>query len=154
MKFSIFSNQITELVDKWIPVLKNIPDEVLINKRNWQNRTIKQVLGHLVDSASNNHHRMVRLQYNNILVFPDFRQHNDLWIALQDYQNEDWNDLIQLWKYYNRHIVHIIRSVDLNKIENYWYDFEGTKITLEQIIEGYLWHLELHLKEIEVVLEN
>lgn len=154
MPLSYITNKIIDLTDKWSPLLANLPEEVLMNKRNWQNRTIKEVVGHLVDSATNNHHRIVRLQYNNILVFPDFRQHNDLWIALQDYQNEDWNDLIQLWKYYNRHIVHIIKSLNFDKIENYWYDFEGTKITLEQIVEGYLWHLELHLKEIEVVLEN
>lgn len=154
MKYSIVSNQISELIDKWVPILENIPNDVLMHKRNWQNRTIKQVIGHLIDSASNNHQRMVRLQYNKVLVFPDFRQHNDLWMALQDYQHEDWNDMVQLWKFYNRHIIHVIRSLNLSKVENYWHDFEGTKVTLEQIIEGYLWHLELHLKEIEVLLEN
>lgn len=154
MPLSYITNKIIDLTDKWSSLLANLPEEVLMNKRNWQNRTIKEVVGHLVDSATNNHHRIVRLQNNNILVFPDFRQHNDMWIALEDYQNEDWDDLIQLWKYYNRHIVYIIKSLNFDKIENYWYNFEGTKITLEQIVEGYLWHLELHLKEIEVVLEN
>jgi hypothetical protein len=48
----------------------------------------------------------------------------------------------------------IIQAMNLNKLENYWNDFEGTKITLEQMIEGYLWAMELHLKEIEVVLNE
>ena len=40
---------------------------------------------------------MVRLQYSkDLLFFPDYTQDNDLWIALQDYQNEDWANLIQL----------------------------------------------------------
>lgn len=154
MDFSLITKKISELIDTWTPVLENIPEDVLRNKRNWQNRTIKQVLGHLIDSASDHHQRIVRLQYNKKLVFPDFRLYNDLWIALQDYQNEDWQDLIQLWKFSNRHIVYVISVVNLNKIENYWFDFEGTKVTLEQVIEGYLRHLELHLKEIQVVLDE
>ncbi|MEE4285201.1 MAG: hypothetical protein V2I31_03600, partial [Mariniphaga sp.] len=82
------------------------------------------------------------------------RQDNDLWIAIQDYQHADWNNMVQLWKFYNLHIIHVIQLVDLNKLENYWEDFEGTRVTLEKMIEGYLWHLELHLKEIEVVLDK
>ena len=154
MAFSNVACKISELVDKWVPILENLPDDVLITKRNWQNRTIKQVVGHMVDSASNNHQRLVRLQYTKKLVFPDFRQVNELWIALQYYQHADWNNLLQLWKFFNLHMVHVIHSVDTKKIDNYWSDFEGTKVTLEQMIEGYLWHLELHLKEIQVVLDQ
>jgi hypothetical protein len=97
---------------------------------------------------------MVRLQYNKELVFPDYRQDNDLWITIQNYQDANWQNIVQLWKFYNLHIIHVIQSIDLNKLENYWNDFEGTKVTLEQMIEGYLWHLELHLKEIQVVLNE
>lgn len=154
MAFSKITNKISELIEKWEPLLKELPEEVYLTKRNWQNRSIIQVLGHMVDSASNNHQRLVRLQYTRNLVFPDFRQVNDLWIAIQDYQHADWNNMIQLWKFFNLHIIHVIQSVNLNKLENYWNDFEGTKVTLEQMIEGYLWHLELHLKEIQVVLNQ
>lgn len=154
MAFSKITNKISELIEKWEPLLKELPEEVYLTKRNWQNRSIIQVLGHMVDSASNNHQRLVRLQYTRNLVFPDFRQVNDLWIAIQDYQHADWNNMIQLWKFFNLHIIHVIQSVNLNKLENYWNDFEGTKVTMEQMIEGYLWHLELHLKEIQVVLNQ
>ena len=154
MTFRNITKKITELTENWVPILEKIPDEVYKNKRNWQNRTILQVMGHMIDSASNNHQRIVRLQYNKKLVFPDYTQENDLWIAIQDYQHANWHDTIQLWKFYNFHIIHVIQSIDLNKLENYWNDFEGTKVTLEQMIEGYLWHLELHLKEIQVVLDD
>jgi hypothetical protein len=154
MPYSKITNKIAELTGTWMPILEKLPDDVYKNKRNWQNRSIIQVVGHMIDSASNNHQRIVRLQYTKQLVFPDYRQDNDLWIAIQDYQHADWQNIIQLWKFYNLHIIHIIQAMDLNKLENYWNDFEGTKVTLEQMIEGYLWHLELHLKEIEVVLHE
>lgn len=154
MTFRKITEKITELTDHWVPILENLPDDLLMNKLNWQKRSIKQVVGHMVDSASNNHQRMVRLQYNKELVFPDYRQDNDLWITIQNYQDANWQNIVQLWKFYNLHIIHVIQSIDLNKLENYWNDFEGTKVTLEQMIEGYLWHLELHLKEIQVVLNE
>ena len=139
---------IQQTLEGEIPVLQNIPEYTLREKKNSQNRTVKQLLGHLVDSASNNHQRMVRLQYNTHLVFPDYTQDNDRWVAIQDYQHADWPDLIQLWKYYNLHIIQVIRHVHPHTLENDWIDFEGNRVTLHQMIEGYAGHLRLHMGQI------
>lgn len=154
MKFSKITNGIVNVIELWELKLINLPIETITLKRNNQHRTIKQILGHLIDSASNNHQRMIRLQYITNLTFPDYRQDNDLWIALQNFQTEDWNNLIQLWKYFNLHMVQVIKSVDPSKLDNYWYDFEGTKVTLQEMIEGYLWHIDLHLNEIQELIDN
>ena len=145
---------ILEVISKEEPVLNNFPEFLISSKRNSQNRTIKQILGHLIDSASNNHQRIVRLQYNHELDYPDYRQDNDLWIVLQNYQEADWLNLVQLWKFYNLHIIQVIKSVDETKLDNYWHDFEGSKVTLKDMIEGYLWHLNLHIKEIHDLIER
>lgn len=140
---------ISKVVETEERVLIGLQEEVISTRRNKQNRTIRQILGHLIDSASNNHQRMVRLQYSkHLLFFPDYRQDNDLWIALQDYQNADWNNLVQLWKFFNLHIIQVINSVDTTKLDGYWCDFEGTKVTLKEMIKGYLDHLYLHIDEI------
>ena len=154
MEFSKITNGIVDIIESWELKLTNLPIETITLKRNNQNRTIKQILGHLIDSASNNHQRMIRLQYNTNLTFPDYRQDNDLWIALQDFQTEDWNNLIQLWKYFNLHMVQVIKSVDQSKLDNYWHDFEGTKVSLKEMIEGYLWHINLHLNEIQELIDK
>ena len=118
----------------------------------------------MVDSASNNQQRMVRLQYAprcgwsmpdadvGMLVFPDYTQDNDLWIQLQDYRSYDLHQLVQLWKYTNLHVAHLIRSVDQTKLDNYWIDYQANKCTLAQMIEGYLSHLELHLGQIHELM--
>ena len=153
--FNYITDGIAKVVETEERLLNDLPVEVITQRRNRQNRTIKQILGHLIDSASNNHQRMVRLQYSKeLLFFPDYRQDNDLWIALQDYQNADWANLIQLWKFYNLHIIHVIHSVDVTKLDNYWYDFEGIKVTLKEMIEGYLDHLHLQMKEIHELAES
>lgn len=153
MGFSHITNGITKAIETWEPILNSLPVETITLKRNNQNRTIKQILGHLIDSASNNHQRIIRLQYNSNLIFPDYRQDNNLWIAFQDYQHADWNNLIQLWKYYNLHMIQVIRSVDQTSLTNYWTDFEGTKVTLKEMIEGYLWHIDLHFSEIRELMD-
>lgn len=151
--FSAITNGISSVIESEENILRTLPIDVITQRRNRQNRTIKMILGHLVDSASNNQQRMVRLQYSKyLLVFPDYRQDNDLWIALQDYQNEDWQNLISLWKYFNLHMIHLIQSVDNSKLDSYWCDFEGTKVTLQEMIEGYLDHLHLHINEIHELM--
>lgn len=148
-KFTHITNGVAKVIETEESLLTSLPVEVITQRQNKQNRTIKQILGHLIDSASNNHQRIVRLQYSkDLLFFPDYRQDNDLWIALQDYQNADWINLIQLWKFYNLHIIQVIHSVDTAKMDSYWCDFEGSKVTLKEMIEGYLDHLYLHMKEI------
>ena len=154
MDFSNVTNGILRYITAWEQKLIELPIETITQNRNKQNRTIKQILGHLIDSAANNHQRMVRLQYNDKLTFPDYQQDNDLWIVLQDYQNADWNTIIQLWKYYNLHMIQVIKSVDQSKLKNSWQSFEDITVTLQQMIEGYLGHIDLHLNEIQELIDN
>ena len=154
MDFSIITNGILTYIDTWEQKLIELPTDTITQKRNKQNRTIKQILGHLIDSAANNHQRMVRLQYNEKLEFPDYQQDNDLWIALQDYQNADWNVTIQFWKLYNLHMIQVIKSVDQTKLDHSWQSFEGNTVTLQQMLEGYLGHIELHFNEIQKLIEK
>ncbi|WP_183307631.1 DinB family protein [Dysgonomonas hofstadii] len=152
--FNSIVDGVLDIVRNWEKRLLDLPVDVITEKRNSQDRTIKQLVGHLIDSASNNHQRMVRLQYNAELIFPDYTQHNDLWIALQHYQDMNWSDLVNLWKFYNLHIVHIIRNIDKSKLDNKWTDFEGNTVTLGNMIDGYLSHLQLHTKEIEEIINS
>jgi len=146
--------KINNIVEECSAKLLILPPEVISERRNSQNRTIRQILGHLIDSAVNNHHRIVRLQYNENLEFPDYRQDNDRWIAIQNYQEENWEQLVSFWKSYNLHMVHIIKNVNESCLNHTWHDFEGARETLQTVIEGYVWHLNLHLKEIQSLIDG
>lgn len=154
MDLSTIANRILNLTLTWEQKLQNLQAGTISENRNKQNRTIRHILGHLVDSASNNHQRIVRLQYNQELAFPDYQQDNDLWIALQDYQHADWYNLVQLWKYYNLHLVHLIQSVDQTTLGNTWQNFEHKMVTLYQTIEDYPAHMELHFAEIQELIDK
>lgn len=162
--FNSIIADIHRIVEQEEPILRMLSEEVITSRFNHQQRSIKMLLGHLIDSASNNHQRIVRLQYAprcghsmpntemGMLVFPDYTQDNDLWIHLQNYQQEDWNILISLWKFYNLHVCHIIQSADETKLDNYWLDYEGNRVTLQDMIQGYTNHLCLHLGQIHELM--
>lgn len=146
---------ILQLLDVWEPRLLSLSEEIISNRRNSQNRSIRQIMGHLFDSVSNNTHRIVHLQYReNPMSFPNYATdgNNDRWIAIQDYQHENWRDLVKLWKYANLHLIHVIRNVDSTRLEHQWISGEGQMISLQQNIDGYLPHFELHLREIEELI--
>jgi len=145
------------LLEAWEPRLLALSEEVISERKNSQNRSIRQILGHLFDSVSNNTHRIVHLQYReNPMSFPNYATNgnNDRWIAIQDYQHENWHNLVQLWKYANLHLIHVIRNIDQAKLENQWISGEDKLISLLENIDGYLPHFELHLKEMEELINS
>ena len=156
-KLDLISNELVTLVEEWEPVLTKLSGDTISIRRNSQNRTIKQILGHIIDSASNNTHRIVHLQYQpSPLIFPNYATfgNNDRWIAIQDYQNEDWNILIHLWKYSLLHISHVIKNVKADKLIGVWISGPGEKVTLESMIIDFPRHLKLHLSEISELIKN
>ncbi|RPI44017.1 MAG: DinB family protein [Bacteroidetes bacterium] len=156
-EFETLAQRILRLVKEWEPKLEGLQSGVITQRRNSQNRTIKQIVGHMIDSASNNTHRIVHLQYRESpLRFPNYASlgNNDRWIAIQNYQEENWGTLVSLWKYANIHIVHVIRNIDPAKLDRQWYYSDDGLISLEKMILDYLPHLELHLGEIEKLLNG
>ncbi len=156
-EFKANNQELFSLIEEWEPRLLNLSEEMITTRFNSQNRTIKQIVGHMIDSASNNTHRTVHLQYQpSPLRFPNYATNgnNDRWIAIQNYQSEDWKNLVGLWKFSNLHIIHVIENVDLSKLDNLWYCSEERLISLKDGIIDYLRHFKLHLSEIEELIKQ
>ncbi len=151
-EFAAVAQELLELTEEWSRILLALEEDVISNRRNRQNRTIRQILGHLVDSASNNIHRIIHLQYQPLpLIFPDYANlgANDIWIGIQHYQEEDWPTLVALWKYLNRHFTHVILNIKPTALENIWLSALGQEITLKAMVLDYPRHFKLHLSEIK-----
>jgi hypothetical protein len=154
---SQITSEIYSLLETWENKLNGLPDDAIMKRRNSQNRTIKQILGHLIDSTSNNIHRVVHLQYQpSPLTFPNYASlgNNDRWIAIQDYQNEDWTAMIRLWKYSLLHFCHVIKNVNDDKLGSEWISGPDKTITLETMIVDFNRHLKLHLSEIDELINK
>jgi hypothetical protein len=156
-EFDTVTMELSSLIKEWEPRLSALTDDVISNRRNSQNRNIRQITGHMVDSASNNTHRIIHLQYQKSpLQYPNYATYgnNDRWIAIQDYNGENWYDLVQLWKFSNLHIIHVINHVDPGKLMNKWQSDENEYVTLRDMIVDYLPHFKLHLKEIDDLIKS
>ena len=158
MDSSAITNEITGLIRKWEKKLASLSTDTITNRKNIQNRTIKQILGHVIDSTTNNIHRVIHLQYQiSPFSFPNYATfgNNDRWIAIQDYQNEDWMNMIQLWKFSLLHFCHVIKNVKGDKLEQLWISGPDKTISLREMIVDFPRHLNLHLSEInELINEN
>ena len=154
-EFESICRELLSLIEEWEPKLLALDNDVITERRNSQNRTIRQITGHMVDSASNNTHRIIHLQYQKSpLIFPCYATHgnNDRWIAIQNYQQEEWNDLVQLWKCTNKHIVHVIRNMNTEKLDNIWISGLNEDVSLKAMVVDFPRHFILHLSEIDELI--
>jgi hypothetical protein len=150
--FTANNIELLSLVAEWEPRLMTLPTETIESRRNSQSRNIKQIVGHMVDSASNNTHRLIHFQYQpDPMIFPDYAHlgNNDRWISIQNYETENWFDLIKLWRYTNQHLVHVIGNLNPEKLDHVWLTAIDTRVTMREMVEDYLPHFRLHLREIE-----
>ncbi|HZL73306.1 MAG TPA: DinB family protein [Planctomycetota bacterium] len=106
----------------------------------------KQILGHLIDSASNNHQRFVRATIAGDLIFPPYEQ--DGWVGVQAYADEPWERIVRLWEEYNRHLLHLMGRIPASRLEALCIVEEKTPVTLEFLVRDYVRHLKHHLDQI------
>lgn len=105
----------------------------------------KQILGHLIDSATNNHQRFVRIQFEeNPVIAYDQNQ----WNRHSYYSNMEPVALIHFWQNYNQHLSSLIKQIPEGKYKRTCMTDQNNKVTLQFLITDYVEHLEHHLKQI------
>lgn len=142
------ASELDHVLESSTATLRAISEESAAKRPKPDSWCKKEILGHLIDSASNNHQRFVRLQLAPSLVMPSYEQNG--WVRAQHYASRPWRDLVELWLAYNRHLVHIIRTADASAARHIWKAPAGDA-ELQFLIEDYLRHLNHHLVQI---LEN
>ena len=121
--------------------------------RKWSPR---EIIGHLVDSASNNHQRFVRGQLQDDLVFPGYAQED--WVRIGRYQDAPWDELVAHWKMFNLKIARVMDGTpdEVRKRPRARHSFDaigvplkdGEAPTLEHVMSDYVLHLQHHLRQI------
>ena len=106
----------------------------------------RQILGHLIDSASNNHQRFVRAALQPSLEFPRYDQNGN--IEVQAVSAADWDLLISLWLSYNRYLAHIIARLPAPQLATPCRIGGAAPVTLEFLVDDYLVHLTHHLDQL------
>ncbi len=135
-----------DIVEKATPFLRAIDADDAALRPSPNKWSRKEILGHLIDSASNNHQRFVRGQAAESLVGPGYEQ--DHWVRCQGYIEHDWNEMVDFWRLYNRHIVQVIRRIPDEKTTMQCRIGSYEPMTFGYLIEDYVIHLKHHLGQI------
>lgn len=141
------ANDLDGVVDAAAPELRAIDDAVASRKLKPDVWSVKEILGHLIDSASNNHQRFVRAQLAGELSFPGYEQ--DRWVVAQDYQTSPWPELVDFWVAYNHHLAHIIRRIPDAAASVPCRIGADDPITLSSLAHDYVAHIRHHLGQIK-----
>jgi DinB superfamily len=140
--------------------LRNITDADAALRPSPGAWSAKEIIGHLIDSASNNHQRFVRVRWQDDLIFPGYEQ--DGWVAAQRYNETDWHELLDLWALFNRHLARVMEAVPdevrlrvhtrHNLHERAWTVVPADQpTTLDYFMRDYVGHLHHHLRQLDAL---
>lgn len=143
--------------------LRQLPDRVARRRPAPGKSCVKEIIGHLIDSAAHNHRRFVQAALEPAFVFPGYAQ--DAWVGAQRYQDAAWPALADLWAAYNSHLMHVARAIPSSALraprvphnvdQIGWQPLAPTEpATLAYLIEDYVGHLEHHLEQVRRILRE
>ena len=126
-------------------LLIKIDDATFLEKTNPEKWSKKEILGHLIDSATNNHQRFVRSQFEQT---PTIIYDQNNWNKCNYYQQIDRKQIVDFWTTYNKQLLELIKNIPSENLFKECKTSDGNNYTIEFIFNDYLEHLEHHLKQI------
>jgi DinB superfamily len=151
--FGFDANRVAQIADR----LFEFTDEQMGKPRKVDCWSRKEILGHLIDSASVNHQRIMESQISGSLVFEGYD--HERWVELQGYQEMDWEEIVTTWCALNMQLCTIVDRIEPDVLgkqhEQHSYDRTAFRSlnadqpsTLGYLIEDYFAHLQYHLDQI------
>jgi len=132
--------------------LRSLSDEQVQHKASPSEWSIKEELGHLLDSAANNHQRIVRAQLENSPAMPQYD--GDAWVALHRYQDRDWSSLIATWVALNVQLLTAAEQISDSGKSKTCTIGDSAPLTLEFVFDDYLDHMQQHLRHMGVQVDD
>ena len=155
-----YAAELLDVTERTAAALLEVPADIAARKPAPGKWSIKEIVGHLIDSASNNHQRFVRAQWTADLVVPGYDQ--DAWVASQRYQDAPWPDLVILWREFNRQLARTmaLMPATMRERERLPHNLDQIAfrpvpahepVTLDYFMRDYVEHLAHHVRQIEAL---
>ena len=141
-----------ELIDRLPARLQALPSDKVEHKPAPNAWSPKEELGHLLDSAANNHQRIVRAQLEDKPAMPGYD--GDSWVILHRYQTRNWQSLIELWTALNRQLLAAAEAVPDSAWSRTCTIAQSAPLTLRFVFEDYLDHMLQHLRHMGIEVDD
>jgi len=136
-----------------VPVrLGQLSANVVESKPSQTRWSPKEELGHLLDSAANNHQRIVRAQLEENPAMPGYEQNR--WAAVHAYSRREWKELIKVWQALNRQLLAAAETVPADGWSRTLTVAGSEPLTLQFVFEDYLAHMLHHLQHIGIQVND
>ena len=152
-----YSSQLQQIISKAAPILKAL-NEDHFNLRSAPGKwSKKEILGHLIDSAYNNHQRFIRAEKQGNLIFSGYDPED--WVIKNNYQQRGPVELVDTWVTTNKHLAILLAQLSATAYEQQYTDHnfhqicmihpaEEESTSLAYLAEDYIFHLEHHLAQL------
>ncbi|TDQ08881.1 DinB family protein [Pedobacter metabolipauper] len=137
--------RLQSLCDNIPGLLLEIDENTFSMKPNPEKWSKKEIIGHLIDSATNNHHRFVRGQFEET---PAITYDQNKWNQGNYYQLINSTQIISFWEAYNRQLLELINHLPKEKLNHNINVGTENNPTIGFLIDDYVQHLEHHLKQV------
>ncbi|MFZ0798197.1 MAG: DinB family protein [Terriglobales bacterium] len=145
-------NLLHDLLQRVPGRLEKLPKDTVESKPTPSNWSPKEELGHLLDSAANNHQRIVRAQFEDNPAMPGYEQNR--WVAVHAYQHRDWRELIELWQALNRQLLVAAEAVPDSAWSRTLTVAGSEPLTLQFVFDDYVTHMLHHLQHIGIEVDD
>ncbi|MGA2671628.1 MAG: DinB family protein [Terracidiphilus sp.] len=108
--------------------------------------TRKQIVGHLLDSATNNRQRFVRAAADGAFAGPNYAQ--DAWVAAHGYAGQQWETLLRWWQAEHEILAAVVDNIPEERLEANCVVGGDAPVTLRFLIEDYITHQRWHLAQL------
>jgi len=133
-------------VETVLPRLRALSDERASKQPASGKWSAKELIGHLIDSATNNHNRFVRGILDPEVRLPKYEQEG--WVRVQGYATADWGALLDLWRLYNLHLARVIERIPAAEVGTPCLIGDNPPMPLGELAADYVRHLEHHLGQV------
>jgi DinB superfamily len=137
---------LSQPVERELPNLRNVSEERASLARAPGKWSAKEELGHLIDSATNNHIRFVRAAIDGEFRGPGYAQ--DDWVRLHDYSGMLWESIVNIWFQYNTLLARLVDRIPDDRLNALCFIGTSPAVTLRFVIEDYVLHMQHHIDQL------
>ena len=107
----------------------------------------RQIVGHLLDSSSNNRQRFVRASIDGVYAGPGYAQ--EAWVAAHGYDDLSWPTLVDWWNVEQDILIRIVDRIPAGRLQSLCTIGNDEPVTLSFLIDDYIQHQRHHFLQIE-----